>query len=267
MRRVRKDNEPACLADCRRELQREVREAGRAVASDWDKLGECARNVRAALVRDQDHLCAYCGRRLVRPPQDLEDPARTRVPRHPVPGGDGRPVSRLGNTMKIEHFEARSLVPQRMFDWDNLLGVCSGQFISHGQTIVTCDSARGNRPLHIHPVTHPRDPSELFPVRDGHLRDEHGRPRLGEIDPQGDDALADTVTLNLNADFLVGDRARVIQDLRIHLSKDDSVPAIQRLFKAFTVAGNHGLPPYAHVAAAYLRKKLRARGASPPVTE
>lgn len=257
MRRVRKESEPTCLADRRRELQREIRDAGRAVASDWDKLGECARNVRAALVRDQDHLCAYCGRRLIRPPQDFEDAGETR----------GRPVSRLGNTMKIEHFAARSLIPERMFDWDNLLGVCSGQFIIQGQTIVTCDSARGNRPLHIHPVTHPRDPAELFPIHGGHLRDERGDPRLGEVFPQGEGALADTFTLNLNAEFLVDDRASVIRDLRVRLSKDDSPQAIRRLFKACTVAGSDGLPPYAHVAAAYLRGKARARGIILPTRE
>lgn len=245
MRRVRKASEPPCLAACRRELRRELRETGRISASDWDKLGDCAREVRAALVRDQDGLCAYCGRRLIRPPEDLGD------------------ESGAAGFMKIEHFEARSLAPERMFDWDNLLGVCSGHFIIGGHTITTCDSARGNRPLHIHPVTHPRDPAELFPIHAGRLRDDRGNARLGEVFPQNDDALADTTTLHLNASPLIGDRARVIRDLRVLLSKDDSPAAIRRLLRVNTIAGSGGLPPYAHVAAAYLHKKLRSRTASP----
>lgn len=245
MRRVRKTSEPTCLAACRRELRREHQATGRTSASDWDKLGACAREVRAALVRDQDGLCAYCGRRLIRPAEDLGE----------EPGAAG--------CMKIEHFEARSRAPERMFDWDNLLGVCSGHFVIGGQTITTCDSARGNRTLHIHPVTHPRDPSELFPVHTGRLRDDHGNPRLGEVLPQGEDALADTTTLHLNASLLIGDRARMIRDLRVLLSKDDSPAALRRLLRVNTIAGSDGLPPYAHVAAAYLHRKLRARPASP----
>lgn len=248
MRRVRKNSEPPCLADRRRELRREERETGRIVASDWDKLGDCAKSVRAALRRDQDSLCAYCGRRLILPPQDLEEQERR-------DRGDDDP----GNCMKIEHFEARSARPERMFDWDNLLGVCSGHVVINGQAIETCDSARGNRPLHIHPVNHPQDPAELFPIHDGHQRDAHGRPRLGEVLPRGDDAQTDTTTLNLNAAHLVEDRAGVIRDLRVKLSKDDSAPAIQRLFRVATIPGSDGLPPYAHIAAAYLSRKLRVR--------
>ena len=180
MRRVRKGSEPPCLTACRRELRPEEREAGRIVASDWDKLGDCAKNVRSALTHDQDFLCVYCGRRLVRPPQDHEN----------------------------------------------------------------------------------QDPAELFPIHDGHLRSVQGHSRPGEVFPQGADALADTSTLNLNAAPLVDDRARVIRDLRVRLSKDDSKGAIQRLLRAVTIAGSEGLPPYAHVAAAYLSKKLRCRRAA-----
>lgn len=248
MHRVRKGPEPPCLAACRRELQREQSETHSVVASDWDKLGGCAKHVRSALVRDQDALCAYCGRRLVRPLQDLEQ----HLP---------RPHQRTDNSMKIEHFAARSIEPQRMFDWDNLLGVCSGHFVIRGRTIHTCDSARGNRPLHIHPVAPLCDITALFPVHDGHLRDKRGRSRLGEIMPQSDAATADTTTLNLNADPLVADRADEIRRLRVRLSKDDSTQAIQRLLNVATVPASDGLPPYAHVAAAYLRKKLRQRAA------
>jgi len=162
--------------------------------------------------------------------------------------------------MKIEHFEARSICPERMFDWDNLLGVCSGHFVIRGETINTCDSARGNQPLNIHPVLHPHDLSVIFQIHDGHLRDEDGRPRLGEIMPRGEGATADTATLNLNARLLIDDRAEVIRDLRLRLSNDDSVQSILRMLNVATIPGSEGLPVYAHVAAAYLRKKLRQRG-------
>jgi len=242
-------------------LERERRDTGRVVPSDWDKIGDCAKDVRAALVRDQDGLCAYCGRRLIRPPQDREEQPRESGPHDAAPGSVAHPPSGLNSYMKIEHFEARSIVPERMFDWDNLLGVCSGHFVIQGRVIETCDSARGNRKLHVHPVTHPRDPTELFPVHDGHLSDALGRPCLGAVIPHDKDAdaIADTATLNLNASPLIDDRARVIRDLRVLLSRDDSLRAIRRLLDANTLVGSDGLPPYAHVAAAYLRKKLRAR--------
>lgn len=248
MRRIRKSPEPACLAACRRELQRDDRDTGKPPTSkDWDNLGACSGPVRAALVRDQAGLCAYCGRRLVVPP---EDPAEQR----------GR--ERLED-MKIEHFIARSVDPRCMFDWNNLLGVCSGRWEIAGRTIETCDQARGNEPLHIHPVSHAQDPAELFPVHHGHVRSVDGTLRTGMIEPVGELATADVRTLNLNCAPLVRNRADMIHRLRTQLSRDDSPQNIRRLHRSYTLAGPDGLPPHADVAAAYLARKLRAHGLSP----
>lgn len=248
MRRIRKGPEPSCLADCRRELVREERETGKAPTSkDWEKLGACIGPVRNALAHDQGRLCAYCSRRLVLPPDDPDNQrGRDRI-----------------EDMKIEHFVARSTDPRCMFDWNNLLGVCSGRWVMAGRMIETCDQARGNETLHIHPVLHPRDPAELFPVHDGHARDGAGSPRIGRIEPTDPDAAIDVATLNLNCSLLVYNRAIEIRRLREELSRDDSAQNLQRLYRTCTVSGSDGLPPYADVAAAYLIRKLRAHGLTP----
>lgn len=243
MHRVHKGSEPPCLANCRRELQRVEREADVAPqAKHWRLIGDCANGVRQALYRDQGGLCAYCGRRLVLPPTTVEEQR-------------GRDMS---NDMVIEHFIARSAQPRRMFDWDNLLGACSGRWIIAGKLITTCDEARGEEPLHIHPVNHPQDPGDLFQVNTGNQRQ-----RLGQIEPQCAESDADTRTLNLNAKPLVWDRAGVVRELRLKLDRDDSPANLRRLFQLATVPGPDGLPPYAHVAASYLARKLRARNIDP----
>lgn len=174
--------------------------------------------------------------------------------------------------MKIEHFVTRSHEPRRMYDWDNLLGVCDGVMRggSKGETF-TCDTARGDRPLHINPAKPPPKPEDVFIIG-----------KSGEIIVEGDDAKADPPpvamvddprsqlrsnakadrkTLNLNHPRLVAGRRAVIDDLRKRLRSNDDIKAIRRLLQIFSNPTRDGLPEYARVAVEYLRPKLRARGA------
>lgn len=229
MRRVRKGTEPDCLADVRREVVRIMRETGRPLTSnDWELLKDCAGAVRDALRRDQDGLCAYCCGTL---------------------GSDGQ-------SMKIEHFLPRSQHPERMFDWSNLLGVCLGRAKLGEQPPLThCDTSRGDRPLHVHPVTSPRDPGELFPVN---ITARAGEA-LGSVRPTSPEAAVDVDTLNLNATHLVHNRAEEVRQLRRLLQADSSTDRLRRLLRTATEPVRGQLPAYAHVREAWLRRKLRQR--------
>jgi 5-methylcytosine-specific restriction endonuclease McrA len=105
VRSIEKGQEPRCVAELRREARRIAKDTGKAaVPTDWEPK-DCGDPIREALWREQGGLCAYCMRRI--------------EPR--------------GDKMKIEHFVSRSLEPNRMYDWDNLLGTltsCAGNCAS-----------------------------------------------------------------------------------------------------------------------------------------
>lgn len=140
-----------------------------------------------ALLRDQHHLCAYCGGRL--------DPS----------------------TMKIEHFVPQSADRSLILDWSNLLGACPGRYRdpTTGKTITHCDSHRtkfapGPPPrglLSVHPAQ--TDPGHHFRVNITAKGSE-----LGTVETLTGEAKLDLAELNLNAPRLVDNRAKIIRDLR-----------------------------------------------------
>lgn len=236
MRPVKKSDAPHCLAAVKREARRIVTETGKPlVPEDWELLKDCAEPIREALARDQDGLCAYCGVRLIR----------------------GRGVS----GMTIEHHTPRAVDVSQMFEWMNLLGVCSGMTTYNGRQILHCDKSRTpRRRLNLHPVEDARQLPRLFVV---HVKGSSAKSQLGLILSQHAEAAADIKELNLNAEPLIENRAEVIDELRRRLSKDDSEARLRRLYRTFTTPTADGLPSYAHVAEAYLRRKLRDRGLQP----
>lgn len=151
--------------------------------------------------------------------------------------------------MKIEHFVARSADPRRMYDWDNLLGVCNGvlQGGPHGVVLI-CDTARGDHHLHVHPAKPPPRPEDVLIL-----------DKAGKLTPKGAGAEADCTTLNLNDVRLVAERRAVIDGLRKKLRENDTTKAIRRLLETANTPTLNGLPEYARVAIEYLQRKLRAR--------
>lgn len=151
--------------------------------------------------------------------------------------------------MRIEHFAARSEDPSRMYDWDNLLGVCNGVLPGGPAGVAhTCDVARGDRFLHIHPAKPPPRPEQVFVFE-----------RTGMVNAKSEEAEADRATLNLNAARLVAGRRGVIDVLRKRLRREDDPRAIRRLLAIASTPTRNGLPEYARVATEYLERKLRAR--------
>ncbi len=229
MRRIEKGNEPSCLAEVRREARRIEQETEKAPqGDDWDLKG-CAEFVRRSLCAEQFGLCAYCMGRI--------------EPRGYHPGRGG---------MKVEHFTPRSENARRMYDWDNLLGVCGGRTVWGGEEVETCDKARGNRPLYIHPANRSPDPEEVFTT------DNHGSLRASTHHAEND-----LRVLNLNAEHLILSRRGVIDRIRQKLSKDDSPKALRRLYHEATTPHAGSLPPYAPVVTRYLERKMRQHKLTP----
>jgi uncharacterized protein (TIGR02646 family) len=145
MRRIEKGREPACLATLRADLE------GRApTAADWGMVhGDQKQQMRDAAFAEQNGLCAYCASRLS--DRTAADESR------PDKGG-----------MKIEHWAARNAVPSRLFDWENLLGVCPGVVIGGDeQGTFHCDAHRGHlgvaqQGLHHNPNKFPPDVATFF---------------------------------------------------------------------------------------------------------
>lgn len=237
MRRVNKGAEPACLAEVRREVERIESEAGSRLGDRWAQVKDCKLEIQQALIRDQGGLCAYCG-------------------------------GRLTQKMKVEHFVPRSADQDLILDWNNLLGCCNGEYREGNKRILHCDSSRTPHAegppvrgrLHTHPVKSPIDPTKLFVVNV--TGGEKGQ-RLGEIQATTPEAEHDLRELNLNASRLVENRRRVVEQLRLELSKRSETEAKQfvvRRFKAAINTQSSELPAYAHVAAEYLRRKLKRYG-------
>ncbi|NOY26594.1 MAG: hypothetical protein GXP62_12030 [Oligoflexia bacterium] len=247
MRSISKGDEPACVASLRREMRRAQQETGRQpVADDWN-LGDCAQPVRQALCVEQQGLCAYCMQRIK--PHGYRSELHTR-------GG-----------MKVEHFEDRATHPERMYDWDNLLGVCGGEFRGSAGLVEHCDTSRGSQPLCVNPATtSPPCPEDAFTFEK--------RPPDGIANGQGlwihptDPAYQrDIDRLNLNADHLVYNRWSVLHELGKRLSACGDEASrrkfLRRRFVAAATPGRHGLLPFAPLVADYVERKMRVKGMAP----
>lgn len=229
MRRIDKGSEPPCLADLRRDALRIEKESKKPPeAKDWNP-STCVDPIRSALCHEQHFLCAYCTSRI-----------KPRGYREELPHEGG---------MKIEHFEARKGHPRRMYDWDNMLGVCGGVYTMSSGPVYTCDKARETAALPIHPARRPPDPDEAFDFCAN-----------GSLEPRSEEAARMLEVLNLNAPPLRANRRAVIDELRKWLSRGRSTASLRQLYEAAATPGATGLPAYAPARRAYLERKMRAKG-------
>lgn len=232
MWRISKGQEPPCLADVRREVERIEADAGSQLEDRWAEVKDCKVALQRALRHDQRGLCAYCGGKL---PAD----------------------------MKIEHFIPRSKDTDSILVWTNLLGCCPGKYREGDKWVLHCDSSRTPKEkLNIHPVASKVDPRTLFVVN---LTGGPKGTKLGEVEAKTVEAEHDCRELNLNASRLVANRRDVIERLRVELSScgpdDKKVKQFIRRRLATAMAAPPGeLPPYVHVAIEYLERKRRQHG-------
>ncbi len=126
MRLLRKGPEPVALAAYR---------AVPGVRYDGGDFTPVKDAIRTALLRDQEHLCCYCMRRI------STEPA-------PGPGGASGPAQAQ---MKVEHWSPQSLDPASALVWRNLLGACLGG-VGVAPSDQTCDTRKGDDPIRLDPL-------------------------------------------------------------------------------------------------------------------
>lgn len=229
MRRIEKSTEPACLVDLRN-----------TPGADWSSVhGDQKQQMREAAHAEQGGLCAYCQSRL--------SGNHAADPRKPAAGG-----------MTIEHWSARSADDgDGLFDWQNLLGVCSGLSVSKtSETERHCDTARGNRPLHVHPARHPPDAGRLF---DYTARGEV-RPASDLEQTLGEQVARDIEVLGLDTPRLRANRRAALEPIRNQLSSSKSSKSyareVRKLYERYRNPGP-ALQPFHQVIVLYLEKKVR----------
>lgn len=88
--------------------------------------------IQAALIRDQQGLCAYCESRIA----------------------ESGP-----SAVRVEHWHAQATAPEHALDWQNMLGVCQSQD--------RCEGIRGATPLSINPYRQPNVATLFRYRRDG----------------------------------------------------------------------------------------------------
>ena len=231
MRQIKKQPEPSCMAALRREIKRITKESSRERTNqDWAIIDtKQKQSIRDGLHKEQFGLCAYCMSR-IKPVSFIDQ------------------VSQTG--MKIEHFESRDDCADRMFDWDNLLGVCGGIYHSPQGTIHHCDDSRGNIPLHVHPASSsPPRPEDVFQYNlNGKKRGLLSAIACNDCGEKTCSYCSDLKVLNLNADHLVQNRLAVIKRFRTKLQslgKDESkiCKFLQDQYKLATIPQRNQLPP------------------------
>lgn len=205
---------------------------------DWNSLGRGDREpLRAALVRDQGGLCAYCQRRVSR---------------------DDDPTTGWSQ-MKIEHWASRSAPGSRPLAWSNLLGVCTGNSRNAGDasaaspTVHHCDTSRGDRPLFLHPV------EGSGPDPRTHLR----YTKHGVVEPERAIASVqhDIDALNMNAAPLCRARKTIFDELWKRLARSQfATGELRRMAKQHRVVAGTSVPEHAEFVRYHVLKKLRQRG-------
>jgi uncharacterized protein (TIGR02646 family) len=182
--------------------------------------------IRAPLLAEQGHLCAYCMRRIYEP------------------------------SMKIEHWQAQSKSKQEKTDaeliYKNMLAVCQGnEKKCHSEEPLCCDSSRGNRELKYNPA----NPAHRIESHIQYLGNGHIKSKDDEFDKQLNNVL------NLNYQRLKDNRIAIVDSVNKVLNRQAGTRTpreIQRVIDSWRTADNAGkLNEYCGVVIYFLTKRLK----------
>lgn len=214
MLRYSKGKAPACLSA----LQSTP-------GATWESVhGDQRQQIREHLAHDQGELCAYCARRV-------------------------RPTA---TEMRIDHYEARSAGGEP-FNWNNLVGTCSGTGSDADATYETCDRSKQAKVLQL---LDPREPAAGDPRRflryhaNGHIHadDERAKHDITEV-------------LNLNAPHLTRMRASILDGLRVWMKARKPTKAqLRRRVHDYADFSGAIAPEFAPVYEYHFERWLRAMG-------
>lgn len=236
MRYIRKGKPPQDIQQARQSWLpehrrvRQTRDQGDAEA--WRSLCHEARGrfdrdfnkseSRKHLVKEQGYLCAFCLRRI----------------------SEVNPTESPTGTIHA-HWMPLEQAPERIFDWDNLFGTCSGVT----GTVRHCDASQGNQVL----TLKPDDPAIERQLR---------YRESGRVEAVGEEQSREVnEVLNLNHERLVENRKAVLDVVRKELSQYKntcSQSELMRIRKRWELPNQNGqLPPYNRVALDYLDRKIQ----------
>lgn len=182
-------------------------------------------SLRAALLRDQGSLCAYCQ----------------------------QSVSNDGT--QVEHWLTQSLHPDQQWVWNNMLGVCRGKVYIEGKLQEHCDQSRKASPLFLNPIE----------SRGGSPRDYVHYDSQGRMWSDDERAKRDIRILNLDSEaevhFLRSNRAAVSKELQRVISlKGRSISVLNDYLRKVEIEPGTKAPPFAEFTRYLLRKWLRGFG-------
>lgn len=188
--------------------------------------------LRAALLRDQGYICAYCMWR----------------------------IENDRNTMKIEHWKAQSSMTKEVqkLDFNIMLGVCDGCRDEVDYKYTTCDTHRGDTELYVNPL-------------DKRMMDTIRYDRNGYIHSTDDRIEHDlTDTLNLNCEQapsrIVANRRLVYEEFerglhRLQNKGKWNVGSLKKLLHDYEQLNDGKRDAYIGVALYLIHKRLRRAGA------
>lgn len=188
--------------------------------------------LRAALLRDQGYICAYCMRR----------------------------IENDRNTMKIEHWKAQSSMTKEVqkLDFNIMLGVCDGCRGKTEYRYTTCDTHRGDTELYVNPLNK-RMMDTIKYDRNGHIHSQDARIEHDLTD-----------TLNLNCEQapsrIVANRKGVYDECKQRLDGMQNrgkwnVGSLKKLLQEFEQLDDGKRKAYAGVALYLIHKYLYKAGA------
>lgn len=169
-------------------------------------------DLRKSLLEEQGYICAYCMKRI----EESSD-------------------------IKIEHYEARNSTNE--LSYKNLLAVCKGNEGSSKER-QTCDTQKGNRPLHINPQKI-GDITTIFFTRNGEIKSTNS---LFQKD------LDDVLNLNDKYGKLISARKSALKALQKKITPMNK-NQIEKLYTHLKKAERK--MEYVGILLWYLEKKLR----------
>jgi uncharacterized protein (TIGR02646 family) len=198
-----------------------------------------------ALLLEQGHICAYCGKRL-----KLSDRAKSNLPNDERIAG------------KIEHIEDRGKNPRLTFTYSNLVAVCDGEQYGKGKANHHCDTKKEGNPLDKRLHLTKTDNENLFALFSYSSSD-------GEMTATDDDTILNeqiNKTLGLNVTLLKERRLDIIKNLfsdnfinEIIKARPDDATFIQRAIekKIENIFSELMLEEYCFVKAAFWLNRIQ----------
>ena len=179
MRYIMKEKEPASLTHARKTYLKKYS----------DMREDLKDEIKASLLKEQKHLCAYCMKRISSDDMQIEH----YVPQHPN-----------GN---IPQEEADRL----SIDYNNMLGVCNGgkSAANHSTDDLTCDQHRGNAPLTVNPLRN--ETIEKIAYR--------SNGEIYSMDQQINNDLDKTLNLNAPGSYLVKNRKEALESFQSYVER------------------------------------------------